>query len=76
MPDSHQPNAAITATSQVQDTYYGIPPIRAPHWSWLVISYFFLGGMAGEALPFRCSPTWCPRTATSCAARDMFPLPR
>ncbi|HEX8917710.1 MAG TPA: NrfD/PsrC family molybdoenzyme membrane anchor subunit [Chloroflexota bacterium] len=36
-----------TATSQVQDTYYGLPAVRAPHWRWLVIFYFFFGGVAG-----------------------------
>ena len=27
--------------------YYGVPPIHKPHWHWLIISYFFLGGLAG-----------------------------
>jgi formate-dependent nitrite reductase membrane component NrfD len=37
----------VTATTQVQDTYYGKPVIKAPHWRWLIIGYFFLGGIAG-----------------------------
>jgi formate-dependent nitrite reductase membrane component NrfD len=26
--------------------YYGVPPIHKPHWKWLIISYFFLGGLS------------------------------
>jgi formate-dependent nitrite reductase membrane component NrfD len=26
--------------------YYGVPPIHKPHWSWLIIAYFFLGGLS------------------------------
>jgi formate-dependent nitrite reductase membrane component NrfD len=26
--------------------YYGVPPIHKPHWHWLIISYFFLGGLS------------------------------
>src|SRR3712207_785565 len=29
--------------------YYGIPVIHKPHWKWLIIVYFFLGGIAGAA---------------------------
>jgi formate-dependent nitrite reductase membrane component NrfD len=39
--------ATITASTGVQDTYYGIPPIKAPHWHWLIINYFFLAALAG-----------------------------
>src|SRR4051812_12496931 len=28
-------------------TYYGVPPIHKPHWHWLIVSYFFLGGLSG-----------------------------
>lgn len=40
-------NSVVTASSQVENSYYGLPVIKAPHWKWLVISYFFLGGLAG-----------------------------
>lgn len=30
-------------------SYYGIPPIHKPHWNWLVVLYFFLGGIAGAS---------------------------
>lgn len=36
-----------TTSSGVQSTYYGQPMIKPPHWGWLVISYFFVGGIAG-----------------------------
>ncbi len=36
-----------TVASEVRDSYYGMPVIKAPHWGWLVISYFFLGAIAG-----------------------------
>jgi formate-dependent nitrite reductase membrane component NrfD len=26
--------------------YYGVPPIHKPHWKWLIVSYFFLGGLS------------------------------
>lgn len=29
--------------------YYGVPPIHKPHWKWLIIFYFFFGGIAGAA---------------------------
>ncbi|MGH2442987.1 MAG: NrfD/PsrC family molybdoenzyme membrane anchor subunit [Chloroflexota bacterium] len=29
------------------NTYYGQPVIKAPHWRWLIIFYFFLGGIVG-----------------------------
>jgi formate-dependent nitrite reductase membrane component NrfD len=42
--DDHAP---ITASTGVQSTYYGKPIIKPPHWRWLIITYFFLGGLAG-----------------------------
>ncbi|CAA9544570.1 MAG: Formate dehydrogenase O putative subunit [uncultured Thermomicrobiales bacterium] len=29
--------------------YYGIPAIHKPHWKWLIIFYFYFGGIAGAA---------------------------
>lgn len=29
--------------------YYGQPVIHRPHWKWMIIFYFFLGGIAGAA---------------------------
>jgi formate-dependent nitrite reductase membrane component NrfD len=30
-------------------TYYGTPVIHKPHWKWLIIVYFFFGGIAGAS---------------------------
>jgi formate-dependent nitrite reductase membrane component NrfD len=30
-------------------TYYGIPLLKKAHWSWQIVTYFFLGGFAGGA---------------------------
>ena len=29
--------------------YYGVPVIHGPHWKWLIIGYFYFGGIAGSA---------------------------
>jgi len=29
--------------------YYGLPVIHRPHWKWLIICYFFLGGVSGTS---------------------------
>jgi formate-dependent nitrite reductase membrane component NrfD len=29
--------------------YYGVPVIHGPHWKWLIVGYFFFGGIAGGA---------------------------
>ena len=29
--------------------YYGVPAIHRPHWKWLIIGYFFMGGISGGA---------------------------
>lgn len=29
--------------------YYGLPVIHRPHWKWLIICYFFLGGISGSS---------------------------
>lgn len=38
-----------TATTELGDSYYGQPVVKAPHWRWLVIFYFFLGGLSGAS---------------------------
>lgn len=40
-------NEQRTASDAVRDTYYDLPVIKAPHWRWLVITYMFLGALAG-----------------------------
>lgn len=29
--------------------YYGLPVIHKPHWKWLIVFYFFLGGISGAS---------------------------
>lgn len=36
-----------SAGDWARTSYYGTPVIHKPHWKWLIISYFFLGGIAG-----------------------------
>ncbi len=38
-----------TAAQAAEASYYGVPVIHKPHWKWLVIVYFFLGGISGAA---------------------------
>ena len=38
-----------TTTSEARGSYYGIPPIKRPHWKWEIVLYFFLGGVASGA---------------------------
>ena len=38
-----------TASSGVRESYYDVPPVKAPHWGWLIITYFFTGGLAGAS---------------------------
>lgn len=42
-------SALDIASAGVGETYYGLPVIKAPHWRWLIITYFFLGGLAGSS---------------------------
>jgi formate-dependent nitrite reductase membrane component NrfD len=45
--DEHRTDGVRTTASEVRETYYGHPVIKAPHWRWLVIFYFFFGAIAG-----------------------------
>ncbi len=36
-----------SATDEAQGSYYGVPVIHRAHWHWLIVLYFFLGGIAG-----------------------------
>jgi formate-dependent nitrite reductase membrane component NrfD len=40
---------ARTTADDSRSSYYGVPPIHKPHWKWLIIAYFFLGGLSGAA---------------------------
>ncbi|MDP9367108.1 MAG: polysulfide reductase NrfD [Chloroflexota bacterium] len=36
-----------SAADEARGSYYGVPVIHRPHWHWLIVVYFFLGGIAG-----------------------------
>jgi formate-dependent nitrite reductase membrane component NrfD len=38
-----------SAGDKARDSYYGLPVIHKPHWKWLIIVYFFLGGISGAS---------------------------
>ncbi|CAA9294994.1 MAG: Formate dehydrogenase O putative subunit [uncultured Chloroflexi bacterium] len=40
---------ARTTADDSRSSYYGVPPIHKPHWKWLIIIYFFLGGLSGAS---------------------------
>ena len=43
----HAPEVEGRGERRRPASYYGVPPIHKPHWKWLIISYFFLGGLSG-----------------------------
>ncbi len=36
-----------TSADEARGSYYGVPVIHRAHWHWLIILYFFLGGITG-----------------------------
>ncbi|HEX6292841.1 MAG TPA: NrfD/PsrC family molybdoenzyme membrane anchor subunit [Herpetosiphonaceae bacterium] len=38
-----------SVTDESRASYYGIPAIHKPHWKWLIICYFFLGGISSAS---------------------------
>jgi protein NrfD len=48
--DAERRNDTDDAVQQYQgETYYGQPVIKPTHYRWLIINYFFVGGMAGAS---------------------------
>lgn len=48
--NGEQPDRAESAvTKPAEMGYYGVPVIHGAHWKWLVIGYFFLGGISGSS---------------------------
>ena len=41
---------ASTSPAQTQQSYYGLPVLKKPVWTWQVPLYFFLGGIAGVSV--------------------------
>lgn len=48
-PIKDAPNDVVTASTQIEQTYYGRPVIKAAHWRWLVINYFFVAALTGAS---------------------------
>jgi hypothetical protein len=50
-PGAQRPSAAAspasTSPAPAQESYYGLPVLKKPMWTWEVPLYFFLGGIAG-----------------------------
>lgn len=38
-----------SVSDAARSSYYGAPVLHAPHWGWLVVVYFFLGGIASAS---------------------------
>jgi formate-dependent nitrite reductase membrane component NrfD len=38
-----------SAADASRTSYYGLPVIHQPHWKWLIVVYFFLGGLSGAS---------------------------
>lgn len=38
-----------SAADESRDSYYGLPAIHGPQWNWLIVLYFFFGGIAGAS---------------------------
>jgi len=38
-----------SAGDEARADYYGVPPIHKSHWNWLIITYFFCGGLSGAS---------------------------
>lgn len=38
-----------SVADESRTSYYGLPVIHRPHWKWLIIVYFFVGGIAGAS---------------------------
>lgn len=43
----NRPRDDRQAGDRPMEGYYGLPAIHGPHWNWLIVAYFFLGGIAG-----------------------------
>src|SRR5688500_12997212 len=38
-----------SVSDETRTSYYGLPVIKKPHWRWLIVVYFFLGGISGAS---------------------------
>lgn len=50
--------AARSAGDEARESYYGIPVIHKPHWHWLIVWYFFLGGISSASYVIATVAEW------------------
>jgi formate-dependent nitrite reductase membrane component NrfD len=43
-----------SVADQSRDSYYGLPVVKAPHWDWKIVLYFFLGGISSASYVIAC----------------------
>lgn len=43
-----------SVSDESRTSYYGSPVVHAPHWKWLIIVYFFLGGISSASYVIAC----------------------
>jgi len=43
-----------SVSDATRDSYYGMPVVHAPHWGWMIILYFFLGGLSSASYVIAC----------------------
>ena len=44
-----------SAGDEARGSYYGAPVVKAPHWNWLIVLYFFLGGISSACHVIACA---------------------
>lgn len=42
-------NGGRSVSDESRNSYYSLPVIHKPHWKWLIICYFFLGGLSSAS---------------------------
>lgn len=45
----HRRAGGRSVSDAARTSYYGLPTIHKPHWKWLIIWYFFLGGISAAS---------------------------
>lgn len=43
-----------SAGDAARESYYGLPVVKAPHWDWKIVLYFFLGGISSASSVIAC----------------------
>lgn len=46
---SPEPHDGLHDGPSLPPGYYGVPAIHRPHWKWLIVGYFFFGGISGSS---------------------------